>query len=156
MTSTSPCSQMQKLRIFSLFFKVLTHFRFCLALADPWCTHCWLSVDSHLLAEHIALWSPEFIKRPKPKHKWICHAFPRWLVAPDSGLEMFSQLLHCKWVLRHGLMTSLEKCNANHILLYSIFFHTVFSTTTSRKKEHMNKYPFRRGHDFFRIFMLTV
>lgn len=32
-------------------------------------------------------------------------------------------------------MTSLENCNANHILLYlTFFFHTVISTTMSRKK----------------------
>lgn len=46
-------------------------------------------------------------------------------------------------------MTSLQKCNANHVLLYLIFFHTIFSTTTSRKKECKNKYPFRQGHEFF-------
>lgn len=46
-------------------------------------------------------------------------------------------------------MTSLQKCNANHVLLYSIFFsHSIFYYY-KQKKEPKNKYPFRQGHEFF-------
>lgn len=133
---------MQRLHFFFFFFKALTHFSFCLALAVPWCTHCWLNVDSHLIAEHISLCSLEFIKRPKSKHKWICHAFPRWLVAPDSTLGYKCFLSFCTinefwdmdwWLHWRTVMQTIFYCTC----LFFFFFTRYFLLLWAEKKKHI-------------------